>query len=101
MPAELPVPGLSARNVLLRRRRYHDRLRAVLDEAGASFAELTVVGDIFELDLALPLALGARVGLVRSVHTPPYEVAFVSAHPRGVVIDDLRDVPALLRRDGR
>ena len=29
-----------------------------------TFADLTVVGDIFELDLAMPLALGARVGLV-------------------------------------
>lgn len=101
VPAELAVPGLSARNVLLRRRRYHDRLLAVLDEVGASFADLIVVGDIFELDLALPLALGARVGLVRSVHTPPYEVAFVASHPRGVVIEDLRDVPRLVGRDGR
>jgi hypothetical protein len=98
VPAELPVPGLTARNVLLRRRRYHDRLTAVLAEAGAGFADLTVVGDIFELDLALPLALGARVGLVRSPHTPPYELAFVAGHPRGVVIDELSAVPALLGR---
>jgi hypothetical protein len=94
--AELPVPGLTSRNVLLRRRRYHDRLAAVLAEAGGTFAELTVVGDIFELDLALPLALGARVGLVRSVHTPPYEVAFVAGHPRGVVIEHLSELPGLV-----
>jgi FMN phosphatase YigB (HAD superfamily) len=98
VPAELPVPGLSSRNVLLRRRRYHDRLRAVLDEVGATFAQLTVVGDIFELDLALPLALGARVGLVRSVHTPPYELAFVAGHERGTVIEDLAQVPGLVGR---
>jgi hypothetical protein len=96
VPAELVVPGLTSRNVLLRRRRYHDRLEGLLDDLGASWAELTVVGDIFELDLALPLALGARVVLVLSPHTPPYETAFVSAHPRGVVCTDLRDVLRLV-----
>jgi hypothetical protein len=92
VPAELPIPGLASRNVLLRRRRYHDRLKELLDEVGATWTDLTVVGDIFELDLALPLALGARVVLVTSPHTPPYETAFVSAHERGVVCSDLRDV---------
>ncbi len=95
-PPELQVPGLE-RPVLLRRRRYHDRLREILDPLGASFAELTVIGDIFELDLALPLALGARVGLVVSPHTPAYEQAFVAAHPRGRVIHDLTTVPAWAR----
>jgi hypothetical protein len=52
-----------------------------------------VIGDIFELDLAMPLALGARIGLVSSAQTPPYERAFVAAHPRGRVIDDLREIP--------
>ncbi|HET9626658.1 MAG TPA: HAD hydrolase-like protein [Kofleriaceae bacterium] len=92
-PAELALPGL-ARPVLLRRRNYHDILRGILDAAGAAFSDLVVIGDIFELDLAMPLALGARVGLVASGHTPAYERAFVAAHPRGRVIEDLRDVPA-------
>ncbi|KAB2896044.1 MAG: hypothetical protein F9K40_15225 [Kofleriaceae bacterium] len=96
VPAELAVPGLASRAVLLRRRRYHDRLRALLDEVGATWAELTVVGDIFELDLALPLALGARVVLVQSPHTPPYEVTYVAGHPRGHVTSDLRDVLRLV-----
>jgi hypothetical protein len=90
---ELAIPGLD-RPVLLRRRAYHDIIRAILDEAGATFAELVVVGDIFELDLAMPLALGARVGLVASARTPAYERAFVAGHPRGRIIDDLADVPA-------
>lgn len=92
-PAELRVPGLE-RPVLLRRQHYHDMLAAVLKEAGGSFEELTVVGDIFELDLALPLALGARVGLVRGPRTPQYELDFVAQHPRGRVIDDLREIEA-------
>jgi hypothetical protein len=89
--AELALPGLE-RPVLLRRRWYHDILRALLDDAGATFAELVVIGDIFELDLALPLALGARVGLVASERTPPYERAFVEAHPRGHVLEDLAEI---------
>lgn len=92
-PAELAVPGLE-RPVLLRRRNYHDILREVLDAAGATYAELVVIGDIFELDLALPLSLGARIGLVASARTPPYEREYVAAHPRGRVIEDLAEVPA-------
>ena len=91
-PSELAVPGLD-RPVLLRRRAYHDILRELLDGAGATFTELVVIGDIFELDLALPLSLGARIGLVTSTHTPPYERAFVAAHPRGRVIEDLAEIP--------
>lgn len=94
-PETLDVPDLD-RPVLLRRRHYHAILRAILDDAGAEFADLVVIGDIFELDLAMPLALGARVGLVVSEHTPPYERAFVAAHPRGHVLEDVREVPSLV-----
>ncbi|HEY1549599.1 MAG TPA: hypothetical protein VGG28_17345 [Kofleriaceae bacterium] len=92
-PESLEVPDL-ARPVLLRRREYFAILKQILDEANATFAELVVVGDIFELDLAMPLALGARVGLVTSARTPAYERAFVQSHPRGALIDDLASVPA-------
>jgi hypothetical protein len=91
--AELAMPGLD-RPVLLRRRAYFDILQTILDAAGATFADLVVIGDIFELDLALPLALGARVGLVATSRTPGYERAFVDAHPRGCIIDHLAAVPA-------
>ncbi len=91
-PATMHLDGLR-RPVLLRRRKYHAALAELL--AGRPFAELTVVGDIFELDLAMPLALGARIGLVASAQTPPHELAFVEAHPRGQVIRDLDEVRAL------
>ena len=93
-PVSLAVPGLD-RPVLLRRRHYHAILREILDEEGAEFGDLVVIGDIFELDLALPLALGARVGLVASGHTPGYERAFVEGHPRGEVLDDLAELPRI------
>jgi hypothetical protein len=92
-PGELTIPGLE-RTVLLRRRAYYEILADVVKEAGSSFEELVVVGDIFELDLALPLSLGARVGLVTSSRTPAYERAFVTAHPRAALIDDLSQIPA-------
>jgi hypothetical protein len=92
-PGEMVIPGLD-RTVLLRRRSYFEILQQVVDEAGSSFEELVVVGDIFELDLAMPLALGARVGLVTSSRTPDYERAFVTAHPRAKLINDLAEVPA-------
>ncbi len=91
--AELSLPGL-ARPVLLRRRAYHDILSEILRAAGATFADLVVIGDIFELDLAMPLAMGARVGLVSSGRTPAYERAYVEAHPRARMIDSLGDIPA-------
>lgn len=90
--AELDVPGLT-RPVLLRRHAYHTILRALLDGVGATFADLVVIGDIFELDLAMPLALGARVGLIASPRTPGYERAFVAAHPRAQLIEDLAQIP--------
>ena len=92
-PSELALPGLD-RAVLLRRRNYFEIIREVLAEAGSSFEELVVVGDIFELDLAMPLSLGARVGLVTSSRTPTYERAFVTAHPRAKLIESLAEVPA-------
>ncbi len=92
-PGEMTIPGLE-RSVLLRRRSYFDILTEVLAEAGSSFEELVVIGDIFELDLAMPLALGARVGLVASARTPDYERAFVTAHPRAKLIEDLSEIPA-------
>src|SRR5688572_5755776 len=92
VPAELAVPGL-ARPVLLRRRTYHDQLARCLAAAGgASWAELVVCGDIFELDLALPLALGARIALVAGPRTPGYERELVATHPRGCVITDLAEL---------
>ncbi|HEY5952263.1 MAG TPA: hypothetical protein VIV40_42490 [Kofleriaceae bacterium] len=92
-PGEMVIPGLD-RTVLLRRRSYFELLQQVVEEAGSSFEELVVVGDIFELDLAMPLALGARVGLVTSSRTPDYERAFVTAHPRAKLIEDLSEIPA-------
>jgi len=98
VPAELAVPGLG-RPVLLRRARYHAVLDGLLGELGLRWADVVVVGDIVELDLALPLALGARAALITTPHTPGWSRAFVADHPRGVVLDHLDEVLAWLGDD--
>lgn len=95
VPAELNVPGLE-RPILLRRRHYFEALSSLLERHGLDWEQLRVVGDIFELDLSLPMALGASVALVANPHTPPYEIAWLEAHPRGVVLRGLDQVRAWL-----
>jgi phosphoglycolate phosphatase-like HAD superfamily hydrolase len=93
IPREIFLPGLP-RPVLPRRPHY----RELLDElrAGRPWDQVTVVGDIFELDLSLPLLLGARVVLAGHPFTPPWEKAHVQAHPKARWIEDLRDLAAAL-----
>ncbi len=95
VPESLALPGLS-RPVLLRRKSYFDVLEGLRKAAGASWGEVLVVGDIFELDLSLPLSMGARVGLVVNDFTPAYERAYVEAHPRGTLVTNLGQIPELL-----
>jgi hypothetical protein len=97
VPESLQLPGLD-RPVLLRRRAYFDALDRLRQQAGAEWSDVAVCGDIFELDLSLPLALGAQVGLVVNDFTPAYERAFVEKHPRGRIITHLSQVPAFFGR---
>lgn len=72
LPDEQHVPGLR-RPILLKRGRYFDTLAALWAETGASPEGTLVCGDIYELDLALPALLGARVHMVGRPSTPAYE----------------------------
>jgi phosphoglycolate phosphatase-like HAD superfamily hydrolase len=74
IPAERTLEGLP-RPVLLHRGRYWNALQHAVDAAKCELRNVLVCGDIFELDLALPVALGARVHLVTGPRTPPYEAA--------------------------
>ena len=96
LPETLELPGLN-RPVLLRRPKYYGLLESLRAEAGASWSEVTVVGDIFELDLCLPLHMGARVGLVVNAFTPPYEQAYLREHPRGQLLASLDEVADFVR----
>lgn len=75
----LEVPGLN-RPVLLRRRHYNEILLDLMGRHDVDhWSDVTVIGDIFEFDLALPFVLGARVGLVVTEFTPEYELDFMGA----------------------
>jgi FMN phosphatase YigB (HAD superfamily) len=78
LPDSARVEGLD-RPVFLRRGRYYEVLRSLWDETGASPEDTLVCGDVFELDLAMPAKLGARVHLVGRDSTPGYEREAVRA----------------------
>lgn len=78
IPEELRVAGLG-RPMLLKRGRYFGVLRELWERTGASPEGTLVCGDIFELDLALPAQLGARVHMVGRPNTPAYERAAVAS----------------------
>jgi phosphoglycolate phosphatase-like HAD superfamily hydrolase len=89
----MALPGLE-RPVLLRRRDYFSVLDGLRSDAGCSWDEVAVCGDIFELDLALPFALGARVGLCVNDFTPRWERDFLTDHPRGRLLTGVDEIPA-------
>ena len=93
---DLAVPGLTTRKVAVKRGHYYDVLKRCWQETGTTAAETLVCGDIFELDLALPLTLGAHIHLIRHDETPSYEVAFVDQHERGGSSRELSGILARL-----
>jgi phosphoserine phosphatase len=62
---ELDPASILSRPTLLKRGRYFDALQKVWSQGGTTPASTVVCGDIWELDLALPEALGASVHLIR------------------------------------
>lgn len=96
LPETMRVDGALARPLYLRRGRYYEALRRIWSETDTSPETTLVAGDIFELDLALPAALGAHVQLVARANTLEYERrAIASLGARGGMDPSLR---ALLPR---
>jgi FMN phosphatase YigB (HAD superfamily) len=94
---DMALPGLT-RRVAIKRGHYYDVMKELWRQHGARPETTMVCGDIFELDLALPLALGSYVHLIHRHETPPYEVSFVNGHPRGAASQELSGL--LARLDG-
>ena len=97
VPRSMSLPGLE-RPVLLRRGPYYGVLERLRQQAGVGWEDVVVVGDIFELDLCLPFAMGAEVALAVNEFTPSYEKDFLRVSPRGHLLRKLADLPALLER---
>ncbi len=98
LPETVAAPGLD-RPVYLRRGRYYETLRALWEAVGTGPERTLVAGDIYELDLALPAALGAGVQLVGKARTMRYERAMVRALPRGREGERLSDLLARVGLD--
>lgn len=95
VPETVVLLGLK-RPVYLRRKFYYDVLDALRQEADVEWKDVVVGGDIFELDLCLPLALGATIALLPNENTPRYEIDYVAAHPRGHVLTSIADILRLI-----
>jgi hypothetical protein len=91
LPERQELPGL-ARPVYLRRGRYYEVLRRIWRESGTRPESTLIVGDIYELDLAMPHHLGVRVHLIAGETTADYEKRFVASLPTGGVSDSLSGV---------
>jgi len=91
IPETMEVEDLD-RPVYPRRGHYFDVLRDVWDETGTTPEETLIAGDIFELDLVLPAALGSEVMLITKPRTPDFEKTGCAALERGSVTDDLHAV---------
>lgn len=88
IPETAHVAGLE-RPVYLRRGYYFEAIRKVLEETGVAPEQAIVCGDIWELDLAMPAALGMRIHLVARPGTPEHERRAVRSAAGGSVSTEL------------
>lgn len=98
VPETQSLDGVLRRPVYLRRGRYFEALKRVWESTGTTPEQTLVAGDIYELDLALPAALGAHVQLVARDNVLPYELkAMELLGARGGVDRSLHGVLPRLR----
>lgn len=93
IPETITLPGLK-RPVYPRRSLYWNVVNTLREARQAAWPEVTVIGDIAELDLITFALLGARVVLVRGTLTPAYELAYIESLPpgQGCVITKLTEL---------
>jgi phosphoglycolate phosphatase-like HAD superfamily hydrolase len=98
LPETISFDGMLPRPVYLHRGPYYEALRTIWKQTGTGPESTLVAGDIYELDLALPAALGAHVQFVARENALPYEVkAMEQLGPRGGVDRSLRGILPRLR----
>jgi len=91
VPIGIRVKGLD-RLVYLRRKLYGERLEGITKEKRTTLQRLAVVGNIWEMDLALPQYFGATIGLTPNLTTPQFEKNIVSQYRKGFVAWNLEQV---------
>jgi phosphoglycolate phosphatase-like HAD superfamily hydrolase len=93
LPETTRVEGALKRPIHLRRGRYYEALRRIWRDTGTSPEATLVAGDIFELDLAMPAALGAQVQFVTRANALEYERrAILALGERGGMDPSLRAI---------
>jgi hypothetical protein len=85
-------PVSQRHRVDLRRPVYHQ----ALVQAAADGSRLAVVADTFSLPGALPLMMGIPFLLLHTAYTPGWCAQAVDAHPMGLVLSDLGELPSAL-----
>lgn len=100
LPAGALEPAIG-RPIYLRRGRYFEALCKVWNGDPDAIAKTLVCGDVWELDLAMPLALGCQVHLIarRGAH-PTYDYERAHAEARGALSDDLHGLLVRLQSGG-
>lgn len=88
MTETMAIPGLP-RPVYLRRKTYNDALDAIRQRTGSVDK---VIGDIWELDLALPEKNGIQTVLVTSRNTSAWEQAHYDHHANGFRSSSLSEI---------
>lgn len=79
------------RDVLLRRKDYFDVLKK-LEEVGFKPDKTAVVGDIYELDLALPEHLGYKVIQIQTPYSPEHEMGYHKTRENNFFAKDYDEV---------
>ncbi len=90
LPSSLSIPGLN-RPIHLRRTHYHSILSQIHQQFSCTWKNTTVLGDIFELDLCLPMSMGSRVSKIKNPFSPEYEIQYLQKEPRGSVHETLSE----------
>lgn len=85
VPEQMQVKELQ-RPILLRRKSYFDVLERIRSTYATSFEKMFVIGDNYELDLALPQALGMAIGYVEQPRRLAYEMKAVQRYEKGYVM---------------
>jgi len=96
LPLTLTLPDFH-RPTIFRRYEYFQVLNRLRKLHKIAWEDIVMIGDNFEIDLAVPWIMGARVVLVTNPFTPPWEIEFVQNDPRGFVSSSLEEITEFLK----
>lgn len=91
IPETVNLQGLN-RPMHVRREYYHNILEIIRSRHQLEWQDVLIVGDSVELDLILPVILGANGCLVAGINTPAYERNWARTHPTMRTVDTLPEI---------